>query len=101
MDKTYLIVLGDVRNKHYIPMTHRMDEIGESVNLTDNIYLLSVTEDSSFDNMIAIRNHIAGEDFGYCMVFPIDKDFTCAWNIPQENNILLSNTVKERKNERK
>lgn len=101
MEKAYIIILGDTGNQHYDHMLERLGQIGHSTKLIDNIYILKAQNDKEFGNMELIRNFIAGEEFGYCLVIAINSGLMSAWNLPRGMNELLTNIVKEQTNEGK
>lgn len=100
MKKTYIIVLGDIGNSHYSHMLDRMKKVGKTLNLVDNIYILTI-QNNDLDNKELVRNYIAGQDFGYCLVVSINSDLSCAWNLPVEKSKLFGSIIKEQIDEKK
>ncbi len=100
MNKAYIIVLGDSGNSHYSRMFDRMKKVGNILNLVDNIYVLTI-QNKDFDNKELVRNYIAGNDYGYCLVVSINSDLSCAWNLPIEKSKLFGNIIKEQIDEKK
>lgn len=100
MNKAYIIVLGDRGNSHYSLMLDRMRKVGKTLNLVDNIYVLTI-QNKDFDNKELVRNYIAGNDYGYCLVVSINSDLSCAWNLPIEKSKLFGNIIQEQIDEKK
>lgn len=97
--KVYLIILGDIGNKHYNHMLESMKKIGQPNQLVDNVYILTIENTTNYGNKESVRNYIAGNEFGYCLILPVDSKLSCAWSLPSEKSELLSKIVKEQKNE--
>ena len=102
MKQSYLVILGDYGNRHYGHMYERLkDSGGVLIQLIDNIFVLTIQYNEDLDNMEKVRNYIAGEEFGYCLVIKVSSDFSCAWNIPKEKSELLKEIIEEPNNEKK
>lgn len=101
VDKAYLVIVGDIHNMLHENMLKRLNEAGETIHLDDNIYVLRISEYSELKDMELVRNYIAGKEFGFCMVFPIDSTLRCAWNLSNQKSDLLRNIVREYNDEGK
>lgn len=101
MDQSYLVILADQGNKHYSRMHERLKEAGAVNQLIDNIFVLTIQNNEELDNMEKVRNYIAGEEFGYCLVIKVGPEFSCAWNIPKSKSELLKEIIEDQKNEKK
>ena len=82
-------------------MHERLKRSGETILLIDNIFVLTIQNNEELNDMEKIRNYIAGDEFGYCLVIKVSPDFSCAWNIPKEKSELLKEIIEEQKNEKK
>lgn len=93
MVRTFIIVLGDLDNRHYRDMLERIEELGDIRKILDNVYVLNTAEDDDYET---IRNKVAGPDLGYCMVISIDG-LRAAWNLTESNSkYLTSFFIKEK-----
>lgn len=83
-ENIYLIILGDMDNRHFQGMADRMNRIGSTIKVFDNMFVLTVNESAqNITNMEEVRNYIAGKDLGYCFVIKVKKNLSCAWNVPK------------------
>lgn len=101
MKHSYLVVLGDKGNRHNVHMLERLRKAGQSSQLVDNVFVLTVENRKDLENMELVRNYIAGDDFGYCLVITINSSLSCAWNLSLEKTKLLDEIVKEQQDEEK
>ena len=75
--KTYLVVLGDIDNKHYHQMYDNLNHIGETKQILDNVFVLSTKEQYDYEE---IRNMVAGKERGYCIIISTEG-LRAAWNL--------------------
>lgn len=101
MRKEYLVILGDVDNRHYKSMLERLKKVGKATQLIDNIFVLTIEGRNDFGNMELVRNYIAGQEYGYCLIITINSNFSCAWNLSKDRSEFLDNIIKEQRNEEK
>jgi hypothetical protein len=91
-DTKFIIILGDLENKHSLAMLNRLTKIGVTRQILDNVFILIMDDDV---NMNDIRSKIAGEEKGYCIVFKLDNRISFAWSLAPTNSEYLSQLIKE------
>ena len=101
MEQSYLIILGDIGNKHYARMLERALKIGVPTQLLENVYALTLHDNVDLQNMEDVRNYIAGDEFGYCIVVTINSGFTCAWNLTKSRSEIFTGIVNGQKDKGK
>ena len=89
----FIVVLSDADSSIEKSMLDRLKKIGDVNSIMDNVYLLSC-ENSSLD-MSKIRNDVAGEERGHCIVFRFDNKIAFAWSLYVDQSDLLNKVVKE------
>lgn len=90
----FLVILGDIDNSHFEQMRERVIHLGESRRIMENVFLLSMNETNREPLTVRkVRNIITGDDLGYCFVIRLNKDFSSAWNLTQENSEYLLNII--------
>lgn len=88
----YMIVLGDLDNRHSNSMLDRMKKLGKLRQIMDNVFILHTPHET---NMNDLRSKIAGEENGYCIVFKIDNRISFAWSLTPANSDFLSQLIEE------
>lgn len=84
----FLVVLGDINNSHFEKMKERLVRIGETRRILENAFLLSIDESHIEPWTIQkVRNIVAGDDLGYCLVIRINKSFSSAWNLTKDDSL--------------
>ena len=83
MKTYYLIILGEFSNCHYNNMIDRIEQLGNTRRLLDNIY---VYESKPGDTVESVRTTLSGNDIAYCMVMEIPEGFNCAWSMTRESS---------------
>lgn len=81
MNSTYIIILGDVENRHYNAMLANMQRLGDTKKILDNVFVLNVNEQIDYEKL---RDEISGNGNGYCIVVSI-KNLIAAWNLSPTN----------------
>ena len=89
----FIVALSDSNSNIKKLMIDRLQGIGAANLIMDNVYLLSCDCDSL--DISKIRNDIAGEERGHCIVFRFDNKIAFAWSLKVENSDMLSKVVKE------
>ncbi len=89
----FIVVLSDADSNINESMLDRLHGIGKVYPIMDNVYLLSC-ESNPLD-ISKIRNDVAGEEHGHCIVFRFDNKIAFAWSLKVENSDMLSKVAKE------
>lgn len=103
MKKNFIVIIGDISNNHHNEMIKRMKNIGKVRQVMDCTYVLSTekkSESQNEDTKEAIRTHIAGKDYGYCIVIDMNK-IKAAWSLTKQNSDYLSSYFNSESNEKK
>lgn len=92
----FMVILGDFDNSHYNHMRDRLDSLGKTHRIMENVFMLSVDSINKEPMSVRdVRNIVAGDDLGYCFVIRLNKDFSSAWNLTRENSEYLLNIIEE------
>lgn len=100
MDQYYFVILGDQDNGIGNEMEKHLSIFNESTRILPNVYLCSKKSGETSVPMTTnkLRDYIAGEKNGYCMVIDIDKGLSCAWSLTKDNSDKLIEIVEKLKN---
>ena len=90
----YLIVLGLYDSDVTEALQKRMNGIGSTENIFDNMYILS-TEDENF-NSSTIRDTIAGDERYYVFVIRMRQNIEAAWCLPREKVGFINEMIKSK-----
>lgn len=91
---SFLVIIGDINNRHFNEMIDNINTLGEVRELMDNVYLLITEEEMDYE---IVRNKVSGHNMGYCMVISI-KGLRAAWNLnPSQSKYLQSFFRKDEK----
>ena len=89
----FIVVLDDADNAINESMLDRLQGIGSVNPIMDHVYLLSC-ETNPLD-ISKIRNDVAGEERGHCIIFRFDNKIAFAWSLKVENSDMLNKVAKE------
>lgn len=93
---SFLVVLGDFDNSHFDKMKGRLVRLGEIRRILDNAFLLTINEKTNASwSAMKVRNVVAGDDFGYCIVIRINQEFSSAWNLAKDDSEYLLNILEK------
>lgn len=90
----YLIVLGLYESSITEALQERMNGIGNTENIFDNMYILSAEEEKISSS--TIRDIIAGEERYYVLVVRIQQNTNAAWCIPRSKVEFINEMIKAR-----
>lgn len=85
MRDKFLIVLGDIGNRHFQSMYTKMQSLGDINKILDNVFVLITKDEIDYES---IRNSISGDENGYCIVISMNS-LTAAWNLTPANSQYL------------
>lgn len=87
INRAFLIILGDIGNHYFAEMYNIIHNLGTVKKILDNVYILTIDEVRDYEE---IRNTIAGDSKGYCMVISL-YNLKAAWNLqPKDSEYLKS-----------
>lgn len=100
MDKFYFVILGDQDNSIGNEMEKHLSIFNETTRILQNVYLCRKRSEETTEPKTTneLRDYIAGEKNGYCMVIDIDKGLSCAWSLTKDNSDKLIEIVEKLKN---
>lgn len=90
----YLIVLGLYDTEITEVLQKRMNGIGNTENIFDNMYILSADDDSISSSII--RDTIAGEERYYVLTINMRNNIDAAWCIPKTKVNFINDMIKSK-----
>lgn len=91
----YLIVLGQYDSSVTKVLLGRMNGIGSTEDIFDNMYILSADEESISSS--TIRDVIAGNERYYVFVLRMRQNIDAAWCIPKSKVEYINEMIKSKK----